>query len=80
MDVSCYPAVGENFSALVGENLRTIMEKNKIKNPEMAELLNLSVAQVKRIKKGTSLLKAEHAWIICKKYGICIQCLYLRKE
>ena len=38
MDVSCYPAVGENFSALVGENLRTIMEKNKIKNPEMMML------------------------------------------
>lgn len=76
MDVSCYPAVGENFSALVGENLRTIMEKNKIKNPEMAELLNLSVAQVKRIKKGTSLLKAEHAWIICKKYDISMDRLY----
>ena len=52
------------------------MEKNKIKNPEMAELLNLSVAQVKRIKKGKSLLKAEHAWIICKKYGISMEHLY----
>lgn len=40
MDVICYLAAGENFSALVGENLRNIMEKNKIKNPEMAELLN----------------------------------------
>lgn len=76
MDVICYPAAGENFSALVGENLRIIMEKNMIKNPEMAELLNLSVAQVKRIKKGTSLLKAEHAWIICKKYGISMDRLY----
>ena len=76
MNVSCYPAVGDNFSALVGENLRTIMDKNKIKNPEMAELLNLSVAQVKRIKKGTSLLKAEHAWIICKKYDVSMDRLY----
>lgn len=76
MNVSCYPAVGDNFSALVGENIRTIMDKNKIKNPEMAELLNLSVAQVKRIKKGTSLLKAEHAWIICKKYDVSMDRLY----
>ena len=76
MNVSCYPAVGDNFSALVGENIRTIMDKNKIKNPEMAELLNLSVAQVKRIKRGTSLLKAEHAWIICKKYDVSMDRLY----
>jgi len=76
MEVSCYPAVGENFPGLVGNNLRTLMEKKNIKNPEMADLLNLSVAQVKRIKKGTSLLKAEHAWIICKKYGISMDRLY----
>ena len=75
MNVSWYPAVGD-FSALVGENLRTIMDKNKIKNLEMAELLNLSVAQVKRIKKGTSLVKAEHAWIICKKYDVSMDRLY----
>lgn len=76
MDAVYNPVAGENFSALVGNNLRTIMEKKKIKNPEMAELLNLSVAQVKRIKKGTSLLKAEHAWIICKKYKISMDRLY----
>ena len=76
MDAVYNSVAGENFSALVGNNLRSIMEKKKIKNPEMAELLNLSVAQVKRIKKGTSLLKAEHAWIICKKYKISMDRLY----
>ena len=76
MDAVYNSVAGENFSALVGNNLRSIMEKKKIKNPEMAELLNLSVAQVKSIKKGTSLLKAEHAWIICKKYKISMDRLY----
>jgi len=76
MEVSGSPVAGENFSALVGNNLKVLMEKKKIKNPEMAELLNLSVAQVKRIKKGTSLLRAEHAWIICKQYGISMDRLY----
>jgi len=76
MDISLYPVAGENFSGLVGNNIRTLMKKKKIKNVEMAELLNLSVAQVKRIKNGTSLLKAEHAWIICKKYHISMDRLY----
>lgn len=76
METSCYPVAGDNFSALVGNNLRVLMEKRNIKNPEMAQLLNLSVAQVKRIKSGTSLLKAEHAWIICKQYGVSMDRLY----
>ena len=65
-----------DLALYVGDNVKEIMKQYKVTNPQMAELLNLSVSQIKKIRNGKSLLEVQHGIVICKKYNINMERLY----
>ena len=69
-------AILNDLAVYVGDNVKQIMQRKHITNPEMAKLLNLSVSQIKKIRKGDSLLEIQHGMVICREFHVNMERLY----
>lgn len=72
-DIKCY----ENYNKiliidkkLIGSNLKTFREENKLTLVKLAEILNTSHSTLSAYEHGKTLILTSFIYIICKKYNI----------